>query len=136
MPRKSILFICTHNAARSQMAEGWINRLLSETHAASSAGTRPGKVHPLAVRAMAEAGVDISKHRSKSLEEFAGREFDYVVTLCSDAEEICPFFPGREHMHQGFEDPSAVRGSEVERMAAFRRVRDSIRAWVEATFKG
>jgi arsenate reductase len=88
----------------------------------------------MAVRAMAEIGIDISGHRSKHLSEHEGQEFDYVITLCSDAEEVCPFFPGRLHIHQGFEDPAAADGGKGT-MEAFRLVRDGIRAWVEATFK-
>lgn len=111
MPKKSVLFICMHNAARSQMAEGWTNQMLPETHAASSAGTRPGAVHPLAVRAMAEARVDVSKHRSKGLEEFAGHGFDYLVTLCSDAEGICPFFPDGSICIRGSRTPPPSKGA-------------------------
>lgn len=134
--RKSILFICTHNAARSQMAEGLVNRLLGDKYVARSAGTKPSQVHPMAVKVMAEVGIDISDQRSKRLDVFAGQEFDHVVTLCSDAEEICPFFPGKEHMHQGFEDPAAAEGDQEEVLLAFRRSRDEIRGWIVATFKG
>jgi len=136
MPNKvHILFICTHNAARSQMAEGLVNHLIGEGYEARSAGTRPSSVHPTAIEAMAEVGIDISNQRSKSLDEFEGQEFDFVVTLCSDAEEICPFFPGKEHIHMGFQDPAAAIGNHDEVLAAFRKVRDEIRAWIEATFK-
>lgn len=131
-----LLFICTHNSARSQMAEGLVNRILADSHEASSAGTKPGNVHPMAIKAMVEIGIDISSQRSKDLSEFKGQGFDYVVTLCSDAEEICPFFPGKEHVHRSFSDPSAVRGSDEEVLAAFRRSRDEIRDWIEATYKG
>ncbi|MEM0448198.1 MAG: arsenate reductase ArsC [Methanomassiliicoccales archaeon] len=133
--KKSVLFICTHNSARSQMAEGLVNHLFSYRYIARSAGTKPAGVNPLAVKAMAEIGIDISRKRSKSLKEFEGQEFDLVVTLCSEAEEACPFFPGKEHMHQGFEDPSAATGDEEQKLQAFRRVRDAIKAWAEATFK-
>jgi arsenate reductase (thioredoxin) len=135
LDKKRILFICTHNAARSQMAEGLVNRILADSHIARSAGTKPSHVHPMAIKVMAEVGIDISDQISKRLDEFKGQEFDYVVTLCSDAEEICPFFPGKEHIHQGFQDPAAVIGTDDEVMAEFRRVRDEIREWIEATFK-
>jgi arsenate reductase (thioredoxin) len=135
LDKKRILFICTHNAARSQMAEGLVNRILAESYISRSAGTKPSHVHPMAIKVMAEVGIDISDQRSKRLDEFKGQEFDFVVTLCSDAEEICPFFPGKEHIHQGFQDPAAAVGSDDEVMAVFRRVRDEIRAWIEATFK-
>jgi arsenate reductase len=130
------LFICTHNAARSQIAEGLVNRFLDDRYVASSAGTRPSRVHPNAVEVMAEVGIDISHQRSKHLDDFNGLEFDYVVTLCSDAEDLCPFFPGKEHLHQGFHDPAAAKGSEDEMLNAFRLVRDEIRAWIMATFNG
>jgi len=134
--KESILFICTHNSARSQMAEGLVNRDLAGDYEARSAGTKPRAVHPMAVKVMAEIGIDISRQRSKHLDEFKGQEFDYVVTLCSDAEDICPFFPGKEHSHQGFQDPSATKGDEKERLEAFRHARDKIHTWIEATFKG
>lgn len=133
--KKRILFICTHNAARSQMAEGLMNRILGDGYEARSAGTKPSHVHPMAIEAMAEVGIDISNQKSKHLDEFKGQDFDFVVTLCSDAEEICPFFPGKEHIHQGFQDPAAAIGSDDEVLAVFRRVRDEIRAWIEVTFK-
>jgi len=133
--KKSILFICTHNSARSQMAEGLVNRFLVDTYEARSAGTKPSKVHPMAIEVMTEIGIDISDYRSKHLDEFKDREFDYVVTLCSDAEEICPFFPGKQHSHQGFQNPAEAKGGENERLEAFRNDRDEIRIWIEAPFK-
>lgn len=136
LEKTRILFICTHNAARSQMAEGLVSRVLKDSFEAKSAGTKPSHIHPMAIKAMAEVGIDISKQRSKHLNEFKGQEFDFVVTLCSDAEEICPFFPGKEHIHQGFQDPGAVKGSEDDMLNAFRKARDEIRTWIEATFKG
>lgn len=132
--KKRILFICTHNAARSQMAEGLVNQILAESHVAQSAGTKPSRVHPLAIEAMAEIGIDISNQWSKRIEELRGINFDYVVTLCSDAEEICPFFPGKEHIHQGFQDPASIEGGHDQVLAVFRKVRDEIREWIEATF--
>jgi arsenate reductase len=98
--KKRILFICTHNSARSQMAEGLMNYLHHDRYEARSAGTKPTRVNSLAIQVMKEIDIDISHQRSKRLSEFNGQEFDYVVTLCSDAEDICPFFPGKEHMHR------------------------------------
>lgn len=128
---KSILFICTHNSARSQMAEGLVNSLYSRVLRARSAGTSPSKVNPLAIRVMAEMDIDISKQRSKGLQEFEGQEFDYVVMVCSNAAETCPFFPGgKEQIHHAFDDPAAVEGSEEERLLAFRKSRNEINRWI------
>lgn len=127
-----VLFLCTHNSSRSQMAEGLLRARGGGRYAAFSAGTHPRGVHPLAVRAMAELGIDIGEaagYRTKGLDEFAGQTFDLVVTVCDDAAEECPFFPGaRRQEHWGFPDPSAATGDEEERLAAFRRVRDAIAA--------
>ena len=135
--KKSVLFICTHNAARSQMAEAFTRKLLGDRWEAASAGSSPTAVNPLVVRMMAEAGVDISGARSKSVEEFRGRRFDAVVTLCDRAKESCPFFPTPgERIHRSFDDPSALRGSEEELLRELRRIRDEIRAWVLERFGG
>lgn len=135
--KKRVLFVCTHNSARSQMAEGLMNAWFGDRYEAKSAGIEPTGVHPLAIRAMAELGIDISRHRSKSIEEFLGEEFDYVVTVCDHAKEACPFFPGtKEYIHAGFPDPASAEGTEEERLAAFRRVRDKIACWLEETFGG
>lgn len=127
-----VLFLCTHNSSRSQMAEGLLNARADGRYAASSAGTHPRAIHPLAIQAMAELGIDISEaagHRAKSLTEFSGQPFDLVVTVCDDAAEECPFFPGaRRQVHWGFPDPSAAIGSEEERLTVFRQVRDAIAA--------
>ena len=132
MAKKSVLFLCTHNSARSQMAEGLMNHLRGNQYQAFSAGTEPGMVHPLAIKAMAEMGIDISGHRSKHLREFVGREMDLVVTVCDNAREACPFFPGaRENRHESFPDPSAVSGSDETKLAAFRSVREAIIKWIE-----
>jgi len=130
MTKTRILFLCTGNSCRSHMAEGWLRHLAAERFESFSAGSRPaGFVHPLAVRAMSEAGVDISGHRSKSLDEFAGREFDLLVTVCDGAREACPVFAGaKRRLHWGFDDPACATGSDEERMAVFRRVRDEIGA--------
>lgn len=128
-PRR-VLFLCTHNSSRSQMAEGFLRARGANQYAAFSAGTRPGGIHPLAIRAMAEVGIDISEaagHRSKGLDAYTGQTFDLVVTVCDAAAEECPFFPGaRRQEHWGFPDPSAATGSEEQRLEAFRRVRDAI----------
>jgi arsenate reductase len=133
--KRKVLFICTHNSARSQIAEGIMNHIYQDKYEAHSAGTKPTQVNPLAVRVMKEIGVDISSQRSKLMREFDGQEFDYVVTLCSDAEDICPFFPGKEHMHRGFEDPTQDMGSDEEKLNRFRKIRDEINQWIEETFK-
>ena len=128
---KSVLFICTHNSARSQMAEGLVNSLYSKVLRAKSAGTKPGIVNPCAVRVMAEMGIDISDHRSKGLDEFEGQQFDYVVMVCSDAAETCPFFSGgREQIHHAFDDPSSFKGSDDNKLQAFRKSRNEINKWI------
>jgi len=128
--RRRVLFLCTHNSSRSQMAEGFLAARGGGRYAAFSAGTHPREVHPLAIQVMAEAGIDISAaagHRAKGLDEFAGQRFELVVTVCDEAAEECPFFPGaRRQEHWGFPDPSAAAGTEEERLAVFRRVRDAI----------
>ena len=127
-----VLFLCTGNACRSQMAEGWARHLKAASVEARSAGIEPKGLDPRAVRVMAEAGVDISTHTSKHLDELAEVDFDYVVTLCGHARETCPAFPGKTRVvHAGFPDPAAARGSEEEVLATFRQVRDRIRALVE-----
>ena len=125
---KRVLFICTHNSARSQMAEGLVNHDLAGKVQAFSAGTDPTFVHPLAIIAMGEVGIDISRQRSKSLDEFGNEKFDFVITLCDHAAESCPvFFGGVQRIHMGFPNPAAVSGSKEEKLAAFRKVRDQIR---------
>lgn len=126
--KQSILVLCTGNSARSQMAEGIIRHLFGDRFEVFSAGTHPSLVRPEAVKAMAEIGIDISGHRSKSVEEFAGREIDYVLTVCDNARENCPYFPARTNViHHSFDDPASVEGDEETRVAAFRIVRDQIR---------
>jgi arsenate reductase len=136
MGRKKVLFVCMNNSARSQMAEGLLNGLYGDRYLARSAGVSPKEVNPFAVRVMAEIGIDISKNRSKSIEEFRGMKFDYVVTVCDDANESCPFFPGKVQIHKSFEDPALAKGSEEEILRAFRRVRDEIREWIIQNFGG
>ena len=133
--RKKVLFICTHNSARSHMAEGLLSNLFGNRYEVCSAGTDPTEINPLAVKVMADVGIDISDHQSNRVEDFLDQEWDYVVTVCDRANETCPFFPGgKEKIHRGFEDPAALKGSEDEGMVAFRRVRDEIRRWLEETF--
>ena len=126
--KKKILFLCTHNSCRSQMAEGIVNHYLGDNIQAFSAGTEAAFVHPRAIAVLNEIGIDISRHRSKSLAEFEGETFDYVITLCGSANEHCPlFFGGVRRIHIGFDDPAGATGSEETIMAEFRRVRDEIR---------
>lgn len=130
-----VLFVCTHNAARSQMAEGLLRALGGDRYEALSAGTHPGRVHPLAVEALAELGIDASGHTSKSVDAFRADPPEYVVTVCDHAREACPYLPARTgNLHHAFTDPSAPPGDANAQRAAFRRVRDEIRAWLEATF--
>jgi arsenate reductase len=126
---KKVLFLCTGNSCRSQMAEGLVNCYLGNEWRAYSAGTDPaGYVHPLAVQAMSELGIDISRQRSKSADEFREMQFDVVVTVCDNAAESCPVWLGNGHRtHIGFEDPAQAAGSDEERLAVFRQVRDEIR---------
>jgi len=132
-----ILFLCTGNSYRSQMAEGWARHLKSDSIDAYSAGIRPIGVSSRAAKAMAEAGVDISGQRSKHFDEFAGIDFDYVVTLCDNARDKCPLFPGKgKYIHRSFEDPAMAVGSKEDIMAAFRKTRDDIRALVETLPEG
>ena len=130
--RTRVLFLCTHNSARLQMAEGLLRHLAGDRFEAMSAGTEATLVRPLAVRAMGEIGVDISGQGSKTLGRYLGEPFEYVITVCDDANEACPFFPGAANrLHWSFEDPSQAEGSEEEQLAVFRSVRDRIRERIE-----
>ncbi len=123
-----VLILCTGNSARSQMAEGLLRGLSRAGIEVHSAGTKPSRVNPLAIEAMKETGVDISGHRSKSVEEFAAQRFDIVITVCDNARETCPIFPGApERIHWSFPDPAAVEGSHEEKLRAFRVVRDGLK---------
>ena len=129
--KKRVLILCTGNSARSQMAEGLVRHDAGQRFEVASAGTKPGAVRPEAIAVMNEIGIDISAHRSKSVDEFADQDFDYVLTVCDNAKETCPIFPGHANrVHQNFDDPAAVEGSEEPRLAAFRRVRDQIRDYL------
>ncbi len=125
---KKVLFLCTHNSCRSQMAEGLINHFLGNRYQAFSAGTEATMVNQLAIEVMAELGIDMSKHFSKTLEELAGEQFDHVITLCGSANELCPVYVGGvKRVHIGFDDPSRTVGNQGEVMQDFRRVRDEIK---------
>ena len=127
MNKSNVLILCTGNSARSQMAEGLLRNEAGDRYEVFSAGTKPSVVRPEAIAVMSEVGIDISGHRSKSVDEFVGEHLDYVITVCDNAREACPFFPGNtKRLHWPFEDPAAVGGSEDERKAAFRKVRDQI----------
>ena len=128
MNKKRALILCTGNSARSQMAEGLLRHDAGELFEVSSAGVEPGHVRPQAIAVMSEVGIDISGQRSKSVEEFTGEEFDYVITVCDNANEHCPVFPGKtKRIHWSFEDPAAASGDEAARLAVFRLVRDQLR---------
>ena len=133
--KKKILFLCTGNSCRSQMAEAWTRRLKGNDFEAYSAGIEPKEIDPRAVRAMAEAGVNISSQKSKDIDSLGSLEFDYVITLCDNARESCPYYPAKTRLiHKGFDDPPMLAESEKteeEAMVHYRRVRDEIRAFVE-----
>jgi arsenate reductase len=130
--KSRVLFLCTHNSARSQMAEGLLRHLAGDSFEAMSAGTEATHVRPLAVRVMGEIGIDISGQESKTLDRYLQEPFDFVITVCDDANEACPFFPGAaSRLHWSFEDPSKAEGSEEGRLEDFRRVRDGIRDRVQ-----
>jgi arsenate reductase len=134
--KKRVLILCTGNSARSQMAEGLLRHDAGDRFEVESAGTRPSHVRPEATAVMGELGIDISGHRSKSVEEFAGRQFDYVLTVCDHARESCPVYPGHANrLHRAFEDPAAVDGTEEARLAEFRRVRDQMREFLRTWLK-
>jgi arsenate reductase len=129
--KKRVLILCTGNSARSQMAEGLLRHDAGDRFDVESAGTKPGTVRPEAIAAMNELGIDISAHRSKHVDEFNGQRFDYVITVCDNARESCPvFFGNATRLHHSFDDPAGLAGSERERLALFRRVRDELRSYL------
>ncbi len=131
--KKTVLILCTGNSARSQMAEGLLRHDAGDRFEVASAGTRPSQVRGEAIAVMREIGIDISGQRSKSVDEFAARDFDYVLTVCDNARESCPIYPGHgNRLHHAFEDPAAVEGAEEARLEAFRKVRDDIRQYLRA----
>jgi arsenate reductase (thioredoxin) len=130
--KKRVLILCTGNSARSQMAEGLLEHDAGDRFQVQSAGTKPGHVRPEAIAVMKELGIDISDHRSKHVDDFQGQSFDYVLTVCDNATESCPVFPGHsKRIHKSFEDPAAFQGTEEERLALFRRVRNEIRGYLK-----
>lgn len=142
--KKRVIFICIHNSGRSQMGEGFLRHLAGDRFDVASAGLEAGKLNPLVVRSMAEIGIDISSHYAKKAQDLidAGERYDTVITVCDETNaERCPLFPGRgtnahaERLHWGFPDPSALTGSDEEKLAAIRPIRDAIRAQVEAWVK-
>ena len=136
MDKKKVLFICIHNSARSQMAEALLNHLKGDKYEAYSAGIKPSNLNPYAIKVMKELGIDISGYRSKSINEFYGVEFDYIVTVCNQAKEECPIFlGGKKHIHKSFDDPSQFKGNEEEILSKFRIIRDQIKDWIEEVFK-
>jgi arsenate reductase (thioredoxin) len=136
--KRRVLILCTGNSARSQMAEGILRHDGGDAFEVESAGVKPGAVRLEAIQVMREIGIDISGHRSKSVDEFIGREFDTVITVCDNAKETCPVFTGKtERVHRNFEDPPAPGvGSDEERLSIFRRVRDEIREWMKDFIAG
>ena len=131
----SVLFVCTHNSARSQLAEGLLRARHGDRYEAFSAGTVARGVHPLAADALREAGIDPSGQTSKTIDRLGDRVFDVVVTVCDNAREACPYLPARvRNVHHAFRDPSAVAGTVADRRAAFRAVRDEIAAWLDREF--
>jgi arsenate reductase len=133
--KQKVLFICTHNSARSQIAEAFLKKLFSDRFDVNSAGTHPGKLNPYVVSAMAELDIDISDNQTKNVDEFNGIQFDFVVTVCDSAKSECPFFPGAvKYIHRSFPDPSSFSGTETEIMAKIRKVRDEIKDWIEEAF--
>lgn len=134
--KRKVLFLCTHNSARSQMAEGILRNLYGDKFEVFSAGTEPSRVNPYAIRAMQEIGIDISENTSKSIEGFQGMNIDYVVTVCDRVKESCPTFPRAKHnIHKGFIDPSKFRGKDEEILLGFRQIRDEIRSWIQKEFE-
>ncbi len=133
--RKRVLFLCTHNSSRSQMAEGLLRYYGGTRFEVFSAGTSPSRVHPMAVEVMEERGIDLKGHRSKSIDAFLGQGFDFIVTTCDDARDRCPVFPGQaERLHWGLEDPAGAGGSREEKREVFRRVREELEELIRSHF--
>jgi arsenate reductase len=136
MEKKRVLILCTGNSARSQMGEGLLRYDAGEQFEVQSAGTKPSVVRPEAIAVMREIGIDISGHRSKSVQALDGLKFDYLITVCDSARESCPvFFGAAKRLHRDFDDPAAFKGSEEERMAMYRRIRDELRSYLKACTK-
>jgi arsenate reductase len=134
-PKTRVIFVCTANAARSQMAEGLLRAKYGERYEVFSAGTHKSKVSTRAITVMQEIGIDISHHRSKTIDEFRGTSFDLAVTLCDNAHAVCPYVPGSEKtIHHGFSDPHLTPGSDKTILDGYRRVRDEIATWIDVEF--
>lgn len=133
--KKKVLILCTGNSARSQMAEGLLKHIMQHKYEINSAGTKSSIVRPEAIKAMSEIGIDISNNRSKSVDEFLTEEIDYVLTVCDNAQENCPYFPAKTRLiHHSFADPAEVQGDEEVRLDAFRQIRDEIKEYFESDF--
>lgn len=132
--KKTVLYLCTHNSCRSQIAEAFLNSLYGGSYKAYSAGVEKTKVNPYAIEVMKEIGIDMSKHYSKTIENFKDENFDIVVTVCNTAKETCPFFPGNKIIHKSFSDPSEVEGNIDDILSAFRKTRDEIKNWIDTAF--
>lgn len=134
--KKKVLFICNRNSARSQMAEAALRNFYGDQYSVHSCGTNPSEVNLYAIKVMKDMGIDISHQRAKSIDEFLGKKFDYVITICDQAKESCPYFPGaKNYIHKGFTDPAQFNGDDEEILDIFRKVRDEILGWVRKTFK-
>jgi len=134
-PKKSVLFVCTHNAVRSQMAEASLNNVYGDRYSAFSAGSDPTQIDPLVITVMKEVGIDVSSYKSKGLNVFQDYHFDYVVTVCDQANEFCPYFPGGNlRIHKSFSDPSKLQGWHEDVIKEYRRIRDEIKNWIEKEF--
>jgi arsenate reductase len=133
--KERVLFICTHNSARSQMAEDLLRSLYGDIYDVYSAGNEPSSIRAEAVNVMREIGIDIGNQHSKDVNEFTGMDFEYIVTVCDYAKDTCPFFPGgKNYIHKGFEDPSGFKGNKSERLSKFREIRDEIKEWIQRKF--
>lgn len=135
LPKKSVLFLCTHNSVRSQMAEALLNKINGDRYTAFSAGSDPAGLDPLVTAVMSEIGIDVSKQQSKNFDVFKNSEFNFVVTVCDQARESCPFFPGAGiRIHKSFSDPAKFEGTDEDKISEYRRVRDEIKIWIEKEF--
>ena len=133
--KTSVIFLCTHNSSRSQIAEGYLREKSYNIYEVHSAGTEPSQVNPYTITVMEEIGIVISHHTTKNVTQFLGMKIDLVVTVCDNVKENCPFFPGgREFIHKEIQDPSSIKGTEYEKLHIFRKVRDEIISWIDSEF--
>lgn len=134
--KKSVLFVCTHNAVRSQMAEAFLNNIYGDRYSAFSAGSDPTQIDPSVILVMNEAGIDVGNQHAKGLNIFQSNHFDYVITVCDQAQESCPYFSeGDIRIHKSFSDPSRVEGLTEDKIKEYRKTRDEIKKWIEQEFK-